>query len=234
MDNLMKCPYCGKMIHQTAKKCCYCGEWLPEEQEKVKNPTSSDLQEEIPSIQSLVDSNKPASVSAVQSAMPKQVSSSLKEQTSYLSFGQAISTCFKKYAKFSGRASRSEYWWWVLFVNLLPLPFLLMYYIPIFIYMQDGYSYFDAAMLCIIENDGSFNVVFWLYILMLLMLMITCLPSLAVAVRRLHDVGESGWNLLFSLIPIFGPLYLLLSLAGKSKEESPCTPQDSSQEKPTE
>lgn len=35
-----------------------------------------------------------------------------------MTFGQSISTCFKKYADFNGRASRSEFWWWVLFVFL--------------------------------------------------------------------------------------------------------------------
>lgn len=180
---------------------------------------------------------QPASAPAVSSmgespATNEQSNASPNEQTSYLSFGKAISTCFRKYAKFSGRASRSEFWWWALFVNLLlPLPLLLMFYIPIFIYMHDGYSYFDAIMMrsFTIEDDVNFYVVLGLCMFMLL---ITFLPSLAVTVRRLHDVGVNGWYLLFLLLPILGPLFLLTVLIERSKDVSSCTSQDSAQEKP--
>ena len=85
-----------------------------------------------------------------------------------MTFGQSIKTCFSKYVTFSGRASRSEYWWFAL------LSFIV----------------------------GFIPVVNFLSILLIL-------PGLAVAVRRLHDVGKSGWNLLWAIIPILGGLYLL-------------------------
>ena len=85
-----------------------------------------------------------------------------------MTFGQSIKTCFSKYVTFSGRASRSEYWWFAL------LSFIV----------------------------GCIPVVNFLGILLVL-------PGLAVAVRRLHDIGKSGWNLLWAIIPFLGALYLL-------------------------
>ncbi len=79
-------------------------------------------------------------------------------------------TVLKKYAIFSGRASRSEYWYFVLFniIILLVLQFIGMSMHSLFLY--------------------------WIYYLAVL------IPSLAVAVRRMHDVNKSGW---FILIPIY-------------------------------
>lgn len=92
-----------------------------------------------------------------------------------MNFQEAIQTCFKKYADFNGRASRSEYWWWALF-NLI-------------IGMISG--------LALGETLGTIASLALL------------LPSLAVAARRLHDIGKSGWFLLLALIPLIGGLVLL-------------------------
>ena len=85
------------------------------------------------------------------------------------------------YANFSGRARRSEYWYFVLtnFIFMIAL--------------------FILGMLV--------NAEFILYVLYSLALFI---PGLAVAVRRLHDVGKSGWFYLISLIPLIGPIWLLI------------------------
>lgn len=84
-----------------------------------------------------------------------------------VSFGEAVSTGFKKYATFSGRARRSEYWWWFLFQCLM-------------------------GLLSLIPILG------WIIAVALI------LPNLAINVRRLHDVGRTGWWLLapygFSLL----------------------------------
>ena len=85
-----------------------------------------------------------------------------------MTFGQSIKTCFSKYVTFSGRATRSEYWWF--------------------------------ALLCFIV--GMIPLVNFLGILLFL-------PALAVSVRRLHDAGKSGLNLLWVLIPFLGQLYLI-------------------------
>ena len=84
-----------------------------------------------------------------------------------MNFGQAISSCFNKYAIFSGRATRSEYWYWCLFILIGGLCTLIA----------------DGSILKDMENT-PINSIFNLA---------TLLPGLAVLIRRLHDVNRSGW-----------------------------------------
>jgi uncharacterized membrane protein YhaH (DUF805 family) len=93
----------------------------------------------------------------------------------------------KKYAVFSGRAARPEYWWFVL-INLI---------IAIAINLVAG----------IIFGRSSGQVVSDLYSLAVL------LPSLGVGIRRLHDTNRTGWWLLIGIIPIIGWIALLVFLA---------------------
>ncbi len=81
------------------------------------------------------------------------------------SFGEAIKVCFKKYATFKGRASRSEYWWFMLFVWLI--------------------SIVGAVLEGTMGNDGA--------AISGLISLATFLPSLSAQIRRLHDTGRSGW-----------------------------------------
>lgn len=87
-----------------------------------------------------------------------------------MGFFGAIKSVLTKYASFSGRAMRSEYWWWALFTLLW----------------------------C------------WIPLVNLLLLLIFFIPSLAVAVRRLHDTGRSGWWVLIGIIPIIGAIVLFI------------------------
>ena len=97
-----------------------------------------------------------------------------------MSFGQAIRSCWNKYFDFSGRARRSEYWWWKLFVFL-------------------GLIIFD-----IVDGLAGFGI------LSLLFLLAVILPSIAVEVRRLHDIDRSGWWYLLNFVPILGFIVLLI------------------------
>lgn len=81
-----------------------------------------------------------------------------------MTFTQSIATCFKKYATFKGRASRSEYWWFILFVFLVSL---LLTVIDILIF-----------------GSELINKVFGLAMF---------IPQLAATSRRLHDTDRSGW-----------------------------------------
>ena len=93
-----------------------------------------------------------------------------------MSFGEAIKSVFSKYAVFSGRARRSEYWYFFLFNFLVSIVLTILARInPQLIFLS--YVYSLAALL----------------------------PGLAVGVRRLHDIGKSGWYLFSPLFP-----YLLL------------------------
>ncbi len=93
-----------------------------------------------------------------------------------MSFFQAINSCFSKYTIFSGVAVRSEYWYWRLFELLLALFALRLDKI-----------FFSH------QEYGSFSLFLFFF---------TFLPGLSVSVRRLHDIGKSGWWLLISLTGI--------------------------------
>lgn len=99
-----------------------------------------------------------------------------------MTFADSVKTCLKKYADFSGRASRSEYWWFALFTAI---PSMIM------------------EMTNKNESLGALSLIAAVAVLVLL------LPSIAVGVRRLHDVDRSGWSMLIGLIPLAGLLVLI-------------------------
>ncbi|MEU0407388.1 DUF805 domain-containing protein [Streptomyces griseorubiginosus] len=86
----------------------------------------------------------------------------------------------KKYAVFSGRARRKEYWMFALFATIIYVVFLV---------------------LSIVTKQS------WIVFLPILAFL---LPGLAVTARRLHDTGRSGWWILFQLVPIAGPITLFV------------------------
>lgn len=102
----------------------------------------------------------------------------------------------KHYADFSGRASRQEFWMFVLF-NFL---FSLAYGIIVV-----GISYLLFSIFPLFEKGGEFMVK-----LSLIYYCIMIIPSMAVLVRRLHDTGKSGWMILVSLIPFVGGIWLFV------------------------
>ncbi|MGB3633758.1 MAG: DUF805 domain-containing protein [Rubrobacteraceae bacterium] len=104
----------------------------------------------------------------------------------------------KKYAVFSGRSRRKEYWYFVIF-------FLLIGTVLSFV---DSVISTDAEFLA---DIGLLNGIFLLALL---------LPSIAVTVRRLHDIGRTGWWYLISFIPIIGTIVLLVFTVQDSMSES--------------
>lgn len=112
-----------------------------------------------------------------------------------LTFYQAIAKCSRKYAKFKGRAPRSEYWWFALFLFMFQWPLLLTSF-----------------------NASKFEY-FLSFVYFVLVLAFT-LPSWAVLARRLHDVGKSGWSWLICLIPIIG-IILLIKWLTKEGDPNP-------------
>jgi len=131
---------------------------------------------------------------------PGQAPFASTEHGSY-TFGEAIASGFKKYANFKGRARRSEYWFFWLFTFLVTFP-------P---QMVVNYSSFTI--------DTGNGMPAATYPLALGFLSIVGLglfiPSLAVAVRRLHDTGTSGAYLFFGLIPVVGAILILIKLASE-------------------
>ena len=112
-----------------------------------------------------------------------------------MGFGQAVSTCFSKYATFSGRARRSEFWWWVLFTFILSAIASVL----------DNLLGLHVVSTTATSSGVSVNSFGWIGAVVGLALL---LPSLAVTFRRLHDTGRSGWWWLLSLICCIGTILL--------------------------
>jgi uncharacterized membrane protein YhaH (DUF805 family) len=93
----------------------------------------------------------------------------------------------KKYAVFSGRARRKEYWFYQLFNTL-----------------------FVIALIVVDSMTRTMSKSFHLGFLSLLFVLATMLPSLGVLVRRLHDTNRSGWWFFIALVPLVGPIVLLV------------------------
>ena len=98
----------------------------------------------------------------------------------------------RHYVDFNGRASRSQYWYFVLYYFLISL--VLAFIDTLVINPMLGATPEQVA------RGGILQMIFGLAIF---------LPSLSIGVRRLHDIGRSGWWLLLSFIPIIGVLVLL-------------------------
>jgi len=105
-----------------------------------------------------------------------------------MSFTAAIRSVLTQYIGFTGRARRSEYWWWVLFTVLVGFAAAIL----------------DGVLGTTLGDNSATGVIGIIVNLALL------LPTLAVAVRRLHDTDRSGWWLLIGLVPIVGAIVLLV------------------------
>ena len=120
----------------------------------------------------------------------------------------------KKYATFSGRARRKEYWYFALMNWIisfcLSLPFLCSYLNIIFqtISSIDTLPTEDELLLATLTNMSPISIV--LYLLAMLYQLAIFIPSLALWVRRLHDIGKSGKFLLLILV-FFIPLVNILA-----------------------
>ena len=105
-----------------------------------------------------------------------------------------------KYADFSGRARRKEYWMWTLYVTLIFILAMIM----------------DNVLGLNFELLGQDLGYGWLYMLAGI---INFIPGLSIVVRRLHDVGKSGWFYLIILIPIIGFIWMLILLCSDGVKE---------------
>lgn len=110
-------------------------------------------------------------------------------ETKKLNGFQYFLLAFKKYAVFKGRSTRSEFWY-----------FYLAYIII-------------AIILSILSSFAKS-----LDVLVILFGIVSIIPILAISVRRMHDIGKSGWNYLWNLLPIIGNIYFIVLLCTKSQE----------------
>lgn len=110
-------------------------------------------------------------------------------------FTVAVKRFFQKYAVFHGRASRSEYWWWVFSATVVGIVLTGIMFLA-------GFAGASGN-----EPGPGFVVV---YVLMLLIGLAVTVPSIAITVRRLHDANMSGWWYLLVLIPYAGALVIFI------------------------
>ena len=108
-----------------------------------------------------------------------------------------------QYVNFSGRARRTEYWMFVLFYSLISIAALILDIIL-------GFDFKYEIMGQTVSTGYG-----WGY---LLVYALHFLPALGAVVRRLHDVGKSGWMYLIILIPLFGIIWFLVLLVKDSQE----------------
>ena len=113
----------------------------------------------------------------------------------------ATRTVLSKYATFSGRATRPEFWWWMLSVFIILVISRLI----------DGALILPLLGFESFQPDGGQP-------LSVIVSLAFILPYIAVGVRRLHDIGRTGWWLLLGLIPVLGGLVLLYFYVQPSEE----------------
>ncbi len=120
----------------------------------------------------------------------------------------------KRYFQFSGRASRSEFWYFMLFSIIFSLLLTmigeslgLLYMIPLELPMVN-----EAGEMHNVMQDIPINILQTAFSLLLMF------PSMTVSVRRLHDIGKSAWWLLIAIIPLLGLLVLLAFYVMGSQE----------------
>ncbi len=128
-----------------------------------------------------------------------------------------IDTLKSRYAQFSGRASRSEFWFFVLFNLIVSILLAILDSV-----LGTGYTYevttntlatatTEAASVSVTQTIGYLQSIYGLAVL---------IPSIAVSIRRLHDIGKRGWWILLSVIPlvnIIGIFVLLFFYVQDSK-----------------
>lgn len=108
-----------------------------------------------------------------------------------MSYKEAVTSCFMKYVQFSGRASRSEYWWFMLFSFLVSS-------------VLEGLAYLVGT-----PTDPNLFISLLLYAFGLVIF----LPTLAVSVRRMHDLGKGGGWIFISAVPLIGWIWYIVLAA---------------------
>jgi uncharacterized membrane protein YhaH (DUF805 family) len=119
----------------------------------------------------------------------------------------SVGRCFQHYAGFQGRATRGEYWWWALFLTIMNAVVFVLYYpafLAIFQAASQALPGTPPPLPVLTAYDSAISAFGSLLQLALF------LPTLAVTVRRLHDVNKSGWAFFIGLIPLIGPILLLI------------------------
>jgi uncharacterized membrane protein YhaH (DUF805 family) len=114
-----------------------------------------------------------------------------------MGFVPAVQSALKKYVTFKGRACRSEFWWFLLFSILCMVGSAFLA------------AAIDPSAMVAESGEGSASVEVNSPIIAIVMLLFI-LPQISITVRRLHDIGRSGWAYFAVLIPLVGPILMLI------------------------
>lgn len=111
----------------------------------------------------------------------------------------AVTTAFVKTLSFSGRASRSEYWWYFLF-------YMIACAVAVFVDLQTAFSLFKTGGESALYTISPFDLISpWVS-------MALSVPMIALSIRRLHDAGFSGFWLLLYFVPVAGLALIILHM----------------------
>lgn len=194
---MKRCPNCGNVIeNDNAKFCRKCGTKLPE---RSLESDSSNMEEHVKDHmlrgdkQNFSNNNGKLLSEINVKELPKfgaQSSSATRSNDRDMSW--AVKSCFTQYATFKGRASRKEYWYFCLFNFFISAILFSM----AFAINNESLSLFLLGVVCLYS-------------------IVIILPGLSVTIRRLHDIGKSGWFYWIVLIPCLGGLILLYFMCKK-------------------
>ncbi len=106
---------------------------------------------------------------------------------------------FRRYADFAGRSRRREFWMFVLLNYILVFAWgAALGIVMLLLYLADA------------SEESMMTICYILIVPYILYQLYAMIPGLAVTVRRLHDLDKSGWNILWGMIPLVGPILLIV------------------------
>jgi uncharacterized membrane protein YhaH (DUF805 family) len=132
----------------------------------------------------------------------------------HATFLVAFRRFWKKYVVFTGRASRSEFWWWALFDAIVLVILEIVFNAVVGSSTVTRVAHEETTHPLVVHTGPAYFVI---VVLMWAWFLLTLLPGLALSVRRLHDVNISAWYLLIVLVPFIGGIALLVVLALRSR-----------------
>lgn len=115
-----------------------------------------------------------------------------------MGFAEAIRKGLNNFFNPSGRASRIEFWWYWLFMIII--------------------SGVLGVIGGFVSGNGGVEQT-WVGIMFDVLAAVLCVSILCAMIRRLHDIGKSGWNICWQLIPFFGSIYVIILLCRRSQPE---------------
>jgi len=176
----MNCPYCNNPVPAGAVNCPSCGAQLPQQYQQQQYQQPQYQQYQQQQYQQYQQYQQP------QYQQYQQYQGYYNQEPEKVN----MFTALKKYAQFEGRSRRSEFWLFTLGRFLISIGLgIIGTFLSI---MIDDYSLILGDVLQSLWSLAVF------------------IPELAVAIRRLHDTGRSGWNLLWALLPCIGWIILII------------------------